>query len=202
MKIDWFYKLLPHLPKPPQELVERIDMVYRPNIDLFKPNDTDHLAINQTDDWKDQEYNWIKPMASNTNVRYRFNEEYTQWIKNNIIDTFEENNSGVMFFDQAQLPHTDTTREYVLLYNIETGGPNAKLCFYQETGYPVLRNRGIAVARDKLILLDSIAGPKDCWYALNTQVIHGIEEATERRVNLQISFRKEIPTQFIKKDNI
>lgn len=190
-----YYQLLPHLPKPPQELVEKIDMVYRPNIDFFDPYSIDHLAVNRVEDWHDQEYNWIKPMASNTNVRYRFNEEYTKWVKDNIIDTFEENNSGVMFFDNPQLPHTDTTREYVLLYNIKTGGPDARLCFYQEEGHPVLRERGLAVPRDKLVLLDSIIGPVDCWYVLNTQIIHGIENITEKRVNLQVSFRDEVPSQ-------
>ncbi len=192
----WFYKLLPTLPKPPKELVEKIDMVYRPNINLFKPEDCGHLAINDVNDWKDQEYNWIKPMASNTNVRYRFNEEYTQWIKENIIESFEENNSGVMFFDHEQLPHTDTTRTYVLLYNIETGGENATLSFWQEQGQPVQRGRGLAVDRDSsLSLLEQIKGPYDCWYILNTQVLHSVESVTSRRTNFQVSFN-ELPAQF------
>lgn len=183
-----FYKLLPDLPKPPKELIEKIDMVYRPDINLFEPEKQDYLAIDQRNDWQDQSYQWIKPMASNKNIRYRFNEEYTQWIKDNIIDTFEENNSGVMFFDYPQLPHTDTTRNFVLLYNVETGGPDARLCFYQEQGHPVVRERGLAVDTNQLIRLESIVGPSDCWYILNTQVIHGIEGITSRRTNFQVSF--------------
>ena len=191
----WYYKLLPDLPKPPQELIEKIDMVYRPSIDLFKPEDYDHLAVNRVEDWHDQEYDWIKPMASNKNVRYRFNDEYTKWVKENIIDVFEENNSGVMFFDHPQLPHTDTTRKYVLLYNVETGGPDATLCFYREPGYPIERDRGLAVNRDDLMKLDSVVGPYNCWYILNTQVIHGIENIIARRTNFQISFN-DLPEKF------
>lgn len=190
-----FYKLLPDLPKPPKELIEKIDMVYRPDINLFEPEKQDYLAIDRRDDWHDQSYQWIKPMASNKNIRYRFNEEYTQWVKDNIIDTFEENNSGVMFFDHPQLAHTDTTRNFVLLYNVETGGPDARLCFYQEEGYSIVRERGLAVSSNQLIRLKSIVGPHNCWYILNTQVIHGIEGITSRRTNFQVSFN-EYPEKF------
>jgi hypothetical protein len=185
----WYYKLLPDLLQPPAELIEKIDMVYRPQLDCFKPDNTAHLAIDKAEDWKDQEYNWIKPMASNTNVRYRFDQEYTNWVKQNIIDTFEENNSGVMFFDHEQLPHTDTTREYVLLYNIETGGPNATLSFWQEDSHPVVRTRGLAIDRGpSLKLLDQINGPHNCWYIMHTQVIHSVENVSARRTNFQVSF--------------
>jgi hypothetical protein len=191
----WFFKLLSHLPRPPQELIEKIDMVYRPPIDLFKPEDTAHLAVNKVEDWQDQEYDWIKPMASNKNVRYRFNEEYTQWVKENIIGEFEENNSGVMFFDHQQLPHTDTTRKYVLLYNVEPGGPDATLCFYRQPGMDVHRERGLALERDGLELLQTIKGPHNCWYIMNTQVLHGVENVTSRRTNFQVSFN-ELPDEF------
>jgi hypothetical protein len=193
--MEWYYKVL-DLPSPPAELIDKIDRVYRPDLGLFKSDNLDYLSIDKTDDWQDQTYNWIKPMASNQNIRYRFNDEYTQWVRENIIDTFEENNSGVMFFDKEQLPHTDTTREFVLLYNIETGGPDATLSFWQEDGHPVLRERGLAVERSShLKLLDKIQGPHNCWYILNTQVIHSVENVTSRRTNFQVSFNA-LPEKF------
>jgi hypothetical protein len=192
-----YCKILGDLPHPPKELIEKIDMVYRPDIQKFKPDNYDHLAIDKADDWKDQEYNWIKPMASNNNVRYRFNDEYTQWVKQNIVEDFLEHNSGVMFFDEEQLPHTDTTRKYVLLYNIETGGDDVSLSFWQEDGFDINRDRGLAVQRGPhLKLLEKIPGPFNCWYLMNTQVLHSVEGMTKRRVNFQVSFN-ELPKKFL-----
>lgn len=196
--INWYCKLLSHLPKPPMELVEKIDRVYRPDLQKFSTKDTDYLKIDRTEDWNHQEYNWIKPMASNNNVRHHFKQEYLDWIKENITDTFDESNSGVMFFDTPQLPHTDTTRKFVLLYNVETGGPDASLVFWQENGYPVHRERGLAVERgNHLTELERINGPTGCWYLMNTQVLHSVEGVSERRLNLQISFKENYPANIL-----
>ena len=192
--INWYCRLLTHLPKPPNELIDRIDRIYRPDLKKFAPTDSDHLKIDRADDWKHQEYNWIKPMASNNNVRHHFTQEYLDWIRNNITMEFDESNSGVMFFDTPQLPHTDTTRKFVLLYNVETGGPDASLVFWQEDRHPILRERGLAVDRGAhLKELERIPGPAGCWYLMNTQVLHSVENVSERRLNLQISFKENYP---------
>jgi hypothetical protein len=192
---NWTFKLLPDLPAPPQDLIDRIDLVYRPRGELFSPDNNEYLSITKVEEWKDQTYNWIKPMASNNNVRYPFTKEYNQWVCENITDQFNPTNSGVMFFDSEQLPHTDTTREYVLLYNVETGG-ESQVCFWQEDGYPVLRERGLAVERGAhLKLIDKIDGPYNVWYLLNTRIIHSVENTTSRRTNFQVSFN-QLPEKF------
>ena len=196
VEYNMYFKVLHNLPHPPDWMIERIDMRYRPDMELFSPTDTEYVAIDEVTDWQAQDYNWIKPMASNKNLRYRFNTEDEQWINDNITSEFERANSGVMFFDHEQLPHTDTTRKYVLLYNIETGGPNATLSFWQELGHSINRTRGLAVDRgEHLELLESITGPDRCWYLLNTQVLHSVEGVSERRTNLQVSF-EALPSRF------
>lgn len=195
--VDWYCRLLTHLPPPPDELVNKIDRVYRPSLNKFSNVDSDHLKIDRVDDWKDQDYDWIKPMASNTNVRHHFKQEYLDWIKTNITNDFDESNSGVMFFDTAQLPHTDTTRKFVLLYNVEIGGEDARLVFWQEQGYPILRDRGLAVERGAhLKEIESIPGPSG-WYLMNTQVLHSVENVTSRRLNLQVSFKENYSANLI-----
>jgi hypothetical protein len=187
---DWYYIVLDHLPHPPDHLVEKIDKVYRPAQPLFKQDDKNYLRVDTVTDWKNQEYNWIKPMASNPNVRHRFTSEYENWVRENIIDEFDDYNSGIMFFDTEQLPHTDTTRKYVLLYNVETGG-NTTLSFWQEEGHPVFRDPGLAVNRGPhLKLIKSVNGPAKCWYLLDTRVIHSVENMSGLRVNFQVSFSK------------
>jgi hypothetical protein len=174
-----------------------IDRVYRPNLEKFS-SDSDHLRIDQTEDWFNQEYNWIKPMASNNNVRHHFKQEYLDWIRTNITAEFDESNSGVMFFDTPQLPHTDTTRKFVLLYNVETGGPDASLVFWQQENYSILRERGLAVERSTALKeLERINGPTGCWYLMNTQVLHSVEGVSERRLNLQISFKENYPADIL-----
>ncbi len=137
-------------------------------------------------------------MASNNNVRRHFNEEFTTWIKDNVTEKFQSSNSGVMFFDEPQLPHTDVTRDFVLLYNIETGGRNSEVCFWQEKGQPLYRERMLAVERGPhLDLVDRIHGPFDCWYIMNTRIIHSVENVSGLRINLQISFDTELPKEFL-----
>lgn len=136
-------------------------------------------------------------MASNKNVRQHFNDDFIHWIKRNITSEFQSGNSGVMYFDEPQLPHTDVTRDFVLLYNLETGGQDSQLCFWQEKGQKLLRERMVTVARGpSLQLVDSIKGPFDCWYIVNSRIIHSVEQVSGLRLNLQISFDTEIPKLF------
>lgn len=136
-------------------------------------------------------------MASNGNVRQHFNVDFIQWIKQNITSEFQSANSGVMFFDEPQLPHTDVTRDFVLLYNLETGGGASELCFWQEEGHNICRERMIAIKKGPdLRLLDRVKGPFDCWYIVNSRIIHSVENTIGLRLNLQISFDTEIPAPF------
>ncbi|MBC7539867.1 MAG: hypothetical protein H7281_13680 [Bacteriovorax sp.] len=196
---DWTYKLLPSLPKPPISLIGKIDNLYRPSLNRFSPYDENFLGIDKNSDWKKQTYEWIQPMASNKNLRHHFNDEFIKWIQENILSEFQESNSGVMFFDEPQLPHTDLTRDFVLIYNVETGGAESTLCFWQEEGEKILRERMITSERGPhLKLIDSVKGPFDCWYIMNTKILHSVEKVESLRLNLQISFDTNMPEFLLK----
>lgn len=136
-------------------------------------------------------------MASNGNVRHKFDDDSIQWIKQNIVSEFHADNSGIMFFDEPQLPHTDVTRDFVLLYNLDTGGEDSELCFWKENDKNLLRERMLAVEQGpRLQVIDRIKGPFDCWYLVNTRIIHSVENVSTLRLNLQISFDTEIPLDF------
>lgn len=193
----WTYKILPNLPSPPSWLVSQIDRTHRPDKQCFAPDRSDYLGIQKKDNWKKQPYNWIQPMASNSNVRHHFNPSFIDWIKQNIVTKFESSNSGIMFFDEPQLPHTDVTRDFVLLYNLEAGGGDSELCFWQERGQDLIRERMVAIERGShLELVDRVRGPFNCWYIVNSRIIHSVENAIGLRLNLQISFDTEIPADF------
>jgi hypothetical protein len=195
---DWNFRIIPDLPKPPVELIGEIDFSTRPENEEFSPDSSRYLGIKQRSDWKKQQYDWIQPMASNKNVRHHFNEEFTDWIRHNITPEFQFSNSGVMFFNEPQLPHTDTTRDFVLLYNVASGGSETTLCFWQEREQPLRRERMLALERGPhLTLIDSIRGPFDAWYLMNARVVHSVENMTGVRVNLQVSFDTELPQAFV-----
>ena len=69
-------------------------------------------------------------------------------------------------------------------------GTKAKLNFWQETGYPLIRDPKSACGDlSKLTLIDSVVGPRDCWYLLNAQILHNTDYLERKRINLQISFK-------------
>ncbi|NOX44069.1 MAG: hypothetical protein GXP19_10100 [Gammaproteobacteria bacterium] len=196
---NWTYKILPKLPKPPVWLISQIDRTYRPGSAQFSPDSREYLSIRKKADWKKQTYDWIQPMASNSNVRHYFSSDAIDWINKNITHEFQATNSGAMFFDEPQLPHTDVTRDFVLLYNLETGGPDSELCFWQEAGKSRTRERMLAVEHGAhLQLIDRIKGPFDSWYMVNARIIHSVENISTLRLNLQVSFDTALPQAFCK----
>ncbi len=195
---EWTYKLLPHLPHPPISLTQNINEEYRPEVEIFSPDDKKFVGIKRNGDWKNQSYDWIQPMASNRNMRQHFKDEFKSWIEENITRDFQHSNSGVMFFDEPQLPHTDVTRDYVLLYNIKAGGDDSTLCFWKEKNQALYRDRMTTSERGShLELIDWVKGPFNCWYIMNTRIIHSVEYVTDLRLNLQISFDKKIPEHLL-----
>jgi hypothetical protein len=47
---------------------------------------------------------------------------------------------------------------------------------------------------ENLDLVETIKGPHDCWYIVNTRILHSVENVVYPRINLQISFEKNLPT--------
>ena len=77
---EWTYKLLPHLPHPPISLTQNINEEYRPEVEIFSPDDKKFVGIKRNEDWKNQSYDWIQPMASNRNMRQHFKDEFKSGI--------------------------------------------------------------------------------------------------------------------------
>ena len=189
-----YFKIL-DLPQPPQWLLDTIDRSSRPEYDKFNPDaEHGHMGIVGVEDWKDQSYKWIKPMHSNKNARHLFEPRATEWLLENISSNFNTNNSGWMFFDEEQLPHTDLTREWTILYNVDSGGNDVELSFWQEPGQPVHRTTGHQTwdSTDGLILLEAINGPFDCWYLMHTDCIHAVKKMSGVRLNLQLSYNRGV----------
>lgn len=173
-------KLLPNLQKPPQYLIDKIDLTLKP-----KKNNVGFYAQRQLKNWYGRNFEAAQ------NIRIKFCYEYECWVKENIVSEF--NDASLNYVDSSDNrtstgAHTDGTREYALLFNIKTGGPNASLCFWQEIGQDIIRPKATqGEDLSKLTLLSSYIGPTDCWYLIDGRVLHSVENMTDTRINLQVS---------------
>ena len=181
--MTWTYIALPHLPRPPDKLLERIDLGLTPSV-----NNTGYLQTEPLTDWN----GYSGPAA--LNVRIQFCEDYITWLHENITTEFENASLNYVTGPPAvktTAPHRDYTRDYVLIYNVDPGGDNVKLEFWQQQGHDVVREPGAACGqRSKLTLIDSVTASNNCWYLTNATVLHSTDNLQRQRVNLQVSFRQ------------
>lgn len=185
------YRLLPHLPPPPTELVEQINFELRPEV-----NDIGAMGNRQLIGW-----NGNYTGSATRNIRRQFNKEYLEWVAKNITTNFQ--NASLMYcWGDPSRPstgaHTDFTRDYVLMYNLSVGGPNATLTFWREKGQELVRDRGYEVGEfNRLEFIDSVKGPADVWYLANARILHSTEDVDSLRLNLQVSFDTTVPEEIL-----
>jgi hypothetical protein len=133
-------------------------------------------------------------------VRFDMGDEWRQWVAENIHPNIELNMQGVAFTTGGRYhgAHADATRNYALIYVIDSGGKNVNTVFYQEKNQPLLRPRTLAVDRltvDDYSLLDEfekVNFPTKKWVLINTRIIHGVENIEKIRIAYQIGFDKNI----------
>lgn len=181
--MSWTYIALPQLPGPPQWLLDKIDLGLTPAV-----NNTGYLQTEPLTDWN----GYSGPAA--LNVRIQFCNEYITWLHENITTEFENASLNYVTGPPAvktTAPHRDYTRDYVLIYNVDPGGDDVKLEFWQQHGHDVVREPGAACGqRSKLTLIDSVTASNNCWYLTNATVLHSTDNLQRQRVNLQVSFRQ------------
>jgi hypothetical protein len=178
----WTHIACPELPIPPDWLLEQIDLTYVPEI-----NDTGYLQKEPLINWR----GYSGPAA--LNVRILFNEQYITWLKENITAEFDNASLNYVIGPpqiQTTTPHRDFTRDYVLIYNVDSGGDLARLQFWQQQGHSIDRDPGAACGQfDQLQLLETVP-PGNYWYLTNASVLHSTDFLERTRINLQVSFKK------------
>jgi hypothetical protein len=177
------FKVLPDLPCVPTWVLDQLDITERPVNNITQ--------LTGSGDWQKQNYDWIRfPTSNNTAGRKVFNPDTVEWMSNNIATNFNTKNAGWQYFDAQQVPHTDITREWVLLYNLEVGGDQVELVFYQEPGKQLVNERGAGFDEYNHLfeVMRVPSPPANTWFMFNSQVIHGIQNQQSTRVNLQLSF--------------
>jgi len=87
-------------------------------------------------------------------------------------------------------PHIDGTRDYTLIYVIQSGGPDHETVFWREKGTNELVRplRYTVDDYNQVERIDGIKIPEKTWILLNSRVLHSVENIKQGRVSLQIAF--------------
>jgi hypothetical protein len=187
-----FFAVFLDLPAPPQKFVDLFRSIGIPNSDsedqgaYTERNDgTRYYTHRALTNWKGQSF--VAPRVQ----RGSLNADWEDWVRDNITDQYKDTGIG-WTLGSPECPsigaHADRTRQATLLYNIDPGGPDTELVFYQENGYPLIRTRGDHTLSDEnLKSVLAVRSPVNCWYYINTRVLHSVENMISPRLNFQIS---------------
>lgn len=196
MNKNFTYRLMPELPAPPQSLIDLVDFGFRP-----ESNNTSTMGTRELKDWKGYNGPALRNMRR---IEEPFQSAFDTWIKENITKNYQ--NSSLMYCHGGSFAagaastgaHTDFTRDYVLMYNLDVGGDDAELVFWKEKGHDLIRARATQCGDyQSLEMVDSVPGPASVWYLTNTRILHSTENVTGVRLNLQISFDTEVPQELL-----
>ena len=124
--------------------------------------------------------------------RFRINEEFDSWVRHNICHDITD--AGVCFTNGSRYHgvHTDQTRDFVLIYLLDSGGEQAETVFFQEKGYPVWREKTAPMTNvwindySTLIEIDRIRILERQWVLLNADILHGVEGLCGKRISFQV----------------
>ena len=117
--------------------------------------------------------------------------ELEQWFKDNITNNYLHISACRMFGETHNAPHTDTTRDYTLIYLTDLGGTDVKTRFYQEIGHDIHRPRDYHPDYDNLELLVEYKLDLHTWYLLDSRVVHSVEGIETERKAIQVGFGLE-----------
>jgi len=129
--------------------------------------------------------------VSRTHVRFDVTDEIKQWIHDHISQEYSSVGVSVSVGDHSNFnsPHTDVTRSYVLIYLLSVSDDDQDTVFWQEPGQTRRRKRKtFSYDLDSLIKIDAVRIPLHQWCYIDATVLHSVENITQHRIALQVSF--------------
>lgn len=182
---DWLWKF-PDLPDLPVELEK---MVY----DSVQTEVIEYVDFNAT---------LQAPFIKNGEIKksvaffqYETEKELKKWVFNNVAKQGIANvKSSKTYFNPDDPrdwrgPHTDQTRNYVLIWLMESGGPDHATVFYKEKNKTAIRENCVTVLEtDDLEELGRIQIPLRKWIILNSRILHSVINIPDHRIALQVGF--------------
>lgn len=131
---------------------------------------------------------WTK--NSTRSQRFDTAEDFKSWVADNITDTWTECSISSTEVNLGDMhgAHTDWSRHWVLIYVIDPGGDHCRTVWYQQHDNSIVRTDLGCYVTDYTLLreLGDVRMAKHNWYAINSQILHGVESLTQDRITVQI----------------
>ena len=137
--------------------------------------------------------------------RYVVGDEFDQWVRENLVTEFTAATIAISHNGNGGSvgPHTDRWRNFVLIYLVQTGGDQARTNFFQQQGYPLIRDKfAIVDDYDSLELVESFQLPLNQWVILNGRILHTVDQIDHVRIAFQIELLnlEEIQKYIVEKE--
>jgi len=213
------YKVLEHLPKVPQEYVDiAISLAKEKSqgiaiVDENTPMTTDPTFLNSKEPIQNCLIERIltrdgEEFTSRLSPRFSIEDHMAEWVTKNINEEWAHigvttnirgdsiNNIG---HHLIQGPHTDATRQYALIYLVETSNLDQDTVFWHQEGKSLRRKRcQTPVNLDEMIEIGRIQLPMHTWLYFDTSILHSIENVQGTRISIQVGFDCEPFGVFLK----
>jgi hypothetical protein len=192
----WFS--MTHLPAVPDYFIQIAHQLVQesPSGDVDFANDITNL-----DEYKNRQL--IRNGSEISSRRQRglkMPPDWDTWVRENIIREYIE--TGVRISEghgTVHGAHCDFRRKWKLYYLLDRGGTDAITVFYQQRGFPIVREEitdqdtELITCNDyqELIVVDRVQWPLNQWVLLNTMILHGVEGITGTRTNFTVSIRPD-----------
>jgi hypothetical protein len=190
-----FYKIFEDFPHVPEELIARAYAKIGSELSTL-PEDK---PIRYHWDAIKQEIITVDGVekVNAPNMGYNLDDETVEWVHKNIIDrditnirvsvsnsTPEKDTNGA---------HCDLSRNYTLLYLLDSGGEDHQTVFYQEQDKPIQRSNGERCPdHSRLTIIDSIKVPLRKWVLLNATILHGVINIPKPRISIQVGLNSVV----------
>lgn len=117
--------------------------------------------------------------------------QLNSWIDQQVTDQYLHVSACAMYGEEHNAPHTDTTREFTLIYLTELGGDGVRTVFYREQDQEIHRPRHYHPDYHSLVTLEEYTLKPETWYLLDSRVIHSVEGIRSVRKSIQVGFGLE-----------
>lgn len=199
--IQWCWMPL-DLPSVPDALVSQALEVLQ---DLDVPSTISTSHVNGTNDPFYQRRLW-KDGIEIENVRLtrkHIGTEFQDWVVKYLIADYLEASVSTTLSDGIMGPHTDRERDFVLIYLIDPGGPEVKTNFWRIKGESLHQPRKSFVDDyNRLELVESAHFPTRSWVALNSRILHSVENIVHARTAFQVSMRDQSQLDLMLKNQL
>jgi len=189
--MTFLYKTFDSIPPPPQHIIDGIDLNFRP-----AKSQIGYFHERTLKNWNG--YN----IKAGVNTRQAY-PEFETWVKENVTRHIVDAGVNYVSLDATDIPrstgaHTDGVREYVLMWDIDAGGEDAALHYWQEKGKNLYRPP--KTQGEDLTMLDLVGRvqlPKNQWILVDTRILHSVENLHRTRITLHISLLNRLALETV-----